>query len=321
MFQRLDQLRTGSLFILTGLPGAGKSHLAASARRSGTVWVLDTEGAAPHLLGKPGIHADIRAVQTLSLRQLLDAMREIKRSGQTGDTVILDSISKVLQAMRAYAQQRAGAETDRKSSLSYDEHASVNRNMQAIYTGLTELKHAGFHVIVIGHLAKKYQTNGSALSDVGLRVLADENISYEADAVLLVERSGAKRTITPITKPPRQPHLQLNQEYPATLATLFPDQAAPESAAISEAVAAPETSAKVTTFPTDEARTPSAPKTPREAERRFFARYSELIGGTAWSDVETFLGYEPERPLTVQDWVELAAEVRAHNTDADHAAA
>jgi adenosyl cobinamide kinase/adenosyl cobinamide phosphate guanylyltransferase len=320
MFQRLDQLRSGSLFIVTGQAGAGKSHLAASARRSGTVWVLDTEGAAQNLINKPGIHREIQAVQTLSLRQLLDAMREIKRSGRPGDTVILDSISKVLQAMRAYAQQRAGAETDRKSSLSYDEHASVNRNMQAIYTGLTELKHAGFHVIVIGHLAKKYQTNGTALSDVGLRVLADENISYEADAVLLVERNGAKRTVTPINKPPRQPHLQLNQEYPAVLATLYPDQAAPESAAIGSAPVA-EASGKVTTFPTDDARGNGAPKTPREAERRFFARYGELIGGTTWEDVETFLGYPGDKPTTVQEWVELAAEVRAHSSDAENAAA
>jgi hypothetical protein len=29
--------------------------------------------------------------------------------------------------------------------------------MQAVYTGLTELKHAGFHVIIIAHLARKYR--------------------------------------------------------------------------------------------------------------------------------------------------------------------
>ncbi len=311
MFQRLDQLRTGSLFIITGQAGAGKSHLAASARRSGTVWVLDTEGAAQNLSNKPGVHQDIRAVQTLSLRQLLEAMREIKRLGRPGDTVIVDSISKVLQAMRAYAQQRAGADTDRKSALSYDEHASVNRNMQAIYTSLTELKHAGFHVIVIGHLAKKYQSNGNSLSDVGLRVLADANIEYEADAVLLVERSGARRTITPIIKPPRQRHLQLNQEYPATLATLYPDQAVEEE----------PTDDKVTQFPTDEARSNGAPRNARDAEKRFFARYADIIGGTSWSDVETFLGYQSDKPTTVQEWIEIAAEVRARAGDAEAAAA
>src|SRR4028118_2283126 len=90
MFQRLDQLSAGTMFIITGQAGSGKSHLAASARRSGTIWVLDTEGASQSLLGKPGVHADIRAVQTLSLRQLLDAMREVRRSGKPGDTVILD---------------------------------------------------------------------------------------------------------------------------------------------------------------------------------------------------------------------------------------
>jgi len=222
--------------------------------------------------------------------------------------------------MRSYAQQRAGAGTDRKASLSYDEHASVNRNMQAIYTGLTELKHAGFHVLVIGHLAKKYQTNGSSLSDVGLRVLADENITYEADAVLLVERNGARRSITPIIKPPRQRHLQINQEYPATLATLYPDQAVPEAEADEVENAANPKATKVTTFPTDEARGTSAPKSAREAERRFFARYGATIGGTTWEDVEAFLGYESARPTTVDEWVEVAAEVKARNDDTEVAA-
>jgi predicted kinase len=291
MFHRLDQLTTGSLFILTGLPGAGKSHLAASTRSTGTLWLLDTEGAAQTLRGKPGIHPQLQVVQTLSLRQLLDALRVIKKQGQPGDTVILDSVSKVLQAMRAYAQQRAGADTDRKASLAYDEHASVNRNMQTIYTALTELKQAGFHVLIIGHLAKKYQTNGSALADAGLRVLADEAISYEADAILLVERSGDTRTVTPIMKPPRPAHLQLNRAYPATLATLYPDQTAPAS-------------------PT----TTSAPKTVHEAEQRFFARYGAEIGGTTWAHVEAFLGYAGDPPTTVQDWVDLAAEVRRRST-------
>ncbi|MFO7168803.1 MAG: AAA family ATPase, partial [Chloroflexota bacterium] len=225
MFQRLDELQTGSLYILTGQAGAGKSHLASSARRSGTLWVLDTEGASQNLAGKPGIHRRIQVLQTLSLRQLTEAMEEIRRIGKPGDTVVLDSISKVFQAMRAYATRRAGAETDRKTSIHYDEHASVNRNMQAVYTGLTELKQAGFHVIIIGHLARKYrgQEDGS-LHDEGLRVLADEQITYEADAILLGEREGEDRVITPIIKPPRPAHLKLNKRYPAILATLYPDQ-------------------------------------------------------------------------------------------------
>ncbi|MEA2984793.1 MAG: hypothetical protein QOD94_1047 [Alphaproteobacteria bacterium] len=313
MFQRLDQLSTGTMSILTGLAGSGKSHLAASARRSGTIWVLDTEGASQNLLGKSGIHTDIRAVQTLSLKQLLEAMREVRRFGKRGDTVVLDSISKVLQAMRSHAAQRAGAEVDRKTSLAYDEHASVNRNMQAIYTGLTELKHAGFHVLVIGHLAKKYQSSGNALSDAGLRVLADENITYEADAILLVERVGQRRTVTPIIKPPRQRHLQINQEYPATLGTLFPDLVPVE-----EPVA--DTPQNVTTFPADEARA-GAPRTVEEAERRFFARYGEVIGGTSWSSVEQYLGYEIVKPTAIRDWIDIAAEVRQRAVQAGEAAA
>ena len=74
MFQRLDELQTGSLYILTGQAGAGKSHLAASARRGGTLWVLDTEGAAQNLQGKPGMHRRIQVVQTISLRALMQAI-------------------------------------------------------------------------------------------------------------------------------------------------------------------------------------------------------------------------------------------------------
>ncbi|NJN17020.1 MAG: AAA family ATPase [Oscillochloris sp.] len=157
MFQRLDELQTGSLYILTGQAGAGKSHMAASARRSGTLWILDTEGAAQNLQGKPGMHRRIQVVQTLSLKTLIHAMEEVRRQGKPGDTVLLDSISKIFQAMRSYAQQRAGLETDRKTNIGFDEHASVNRNMQALYTGLTELKQDGFHVVIIGHLGRKYR--------------------------------------------------------------------------------------------------------------------------------------------------------------------
>src|SRR5215213_1786308 len=223
MFQRLDELQTGSLFILTGQAGAGKSHLAASARRGGTLWVLDTEGAAQNLSSKPGIHRRIQVLQSLSLKALVEAMDEIRKLGKTGDTVILDSISKVFQAMRSYAQRRAGAETDRKTGVGFDEHASINRNMQAVYTGLTELKQAGFHVVVIGHLARKYRAQENGLQDEGLKVLADDQIAYEADAILLVEREGDERTITPIIKPPRPAHLKMNKRYAATLATLYPE--------------------------------------------------------------------------------------------------
>lgn len=315
MFQRLDQLRAGTLVVITGEPGAGKSHLAASARQRGTVWVLDTEGAAHHLINKPGIHAQIQAVQSLSLRQLLEALREVKRVGKAGDTVVLDSISKVLQAMRSYAQQRAGGDTDRKAALSYDEHASVNRNMQALYTALTELKQQGMHVVLIGHLAKKYETNGRSLSDVGLRVLADANIAYEADAVLLVQRQGAKRTVTPIIKPPRLGHLELDKTYPATIGSLYPDQAVTEEGGSSAA----EAPANVTAFPS--VKTTTAPKTPREAEQRFYHRYGPAIGGTTWADVETFLGYSSEHPKTIDDWVQVAEEVRGRLRPPDHQAA
>ncbi|HEU5013333.1 MAG TPA: AAA family ATPase [Roseiflexaceae bacterium] len=343
MFQRLDELQTGSLYILTGQAGAGKSHLASSARRSGTLWVLDTEGAAKSLAGKSGVHRRIQVVQTLSLRALVEAMDEVRAQGKPGDTVILDSISKVFQAMRAYAQRRAGAETDHKTGLGYDEHASINRNMQALYTSLTELKQAGFHVIVIGHLGRKYRVQDEGgLQDDGLRVLADEQITYEADAILLVEREGDERSITPIIKPPRPAHLKLNKRYAATLGTLYPDlvpdgeaaaksksrssarQAAPsvedevvEAAVAEEPVLAAEPAPAQSQEPVAEAapRTNGTahnepPRDPDEAERRFFARYSEVIGGTSWSAVQQYLQTRSPKPTTIDGWISAAEQVR-----------
>lgn len=326
MFQRLDELQTGSLYILTGPAGAGKSHLAASARRGGTLWVLDTEGAAQNLQGKPGIHRRIQVVQTLSLRALLEAMHEIQNMGKPGDAVLLDSISKVFQAMRAYAQQRAGGETDRKTIIDYDEHASVNRNMQTVYTGLTELKQAGFHVIVIGHLARKYRAQDTGLMDEGIRVLADEQIAYEADAILLVQREGESRTITPIIKPPRPAHLKLEQHYPAAIGTLYPElaQAAPaktRKGAKSPAEVAEEDAEDVGELETAPAAASgnghassrplaNPPKDPVEAERRFFARYADIIGGEEWNDVQRYLGSLQPRPTTVEEWIAVAEAVR-----------
>lgn len=319
MFQRLDELQTGSLYILTGQAGAGKSHLAASARRGGTLWVLDTEGAAQNLQGKPGIHKRIQVVQTISLRALMQAMEEVKRHGKPGDTVLLDSISKIFQAMRAYAQQRAGSETDRKTAIGYDEHASVNRNMQTVYTGLTELKQAGFHVVVIGHLGRKYRAGDQGLHDEGLRVLADDMIAYEADAVLLVEREGDERAITPIIKPPRPAHLKLNKRYPAVLATLYPDLAEKPEKGKAEKGKAEKAAAPVgeadAPLPADEAPpAPAAhagpPRDAAEAEQRFYARYGEVIGGTSWQAVQRYLGHLLPRPTSVEEWIAVAEEVR-----------
>jgi hypothetical protein len=330
MFQQLDELQTGSLYILTGPAGAGKSHLAASARKGGTIWVLDTEGAAQTLRGKRGIHRRIQVLQTLSLRELTAAMENIRTQGKPGDTIILDSISKVFQAMRSYAQQRAGAETNRKATIHYDEHASVNRNMQTLYTELTTLKQAGFHVILIGHLTVQYRADSAgSLRDDGLRVLADQQIAYEADAILLVEREGEERSLTPIIKPPRPAHLSLTNKYPATLASLYPDLAVKEAKEparrerrTDEAQAAPD---EATAEPvagqgqSDETTTPphlrpvGPPQTIAEAEQRFYARYSAVVGGTSWSDVQRYLGQQLAPPRTTNDWIAAAEQVRDRN--------
>jgi AAA domain len=341
MFQRLDELQTGSLYILTGQAGAGKSHLAASTRRTGTLWVLDTEGAAQNLAGKPGIHRKIQVLQSVSLKALLAAMDEIRKVGKPGDTVLLDSISKVFQAMRAHAQRRAGAETDRKTGIGFDEHASVNRNMQSVYTALTELKQAGFHVLIIGHLGRKYRADDAGLHDDGLRVLADDHIAYEADAILLVEREGDERSIMPIIKPPRPMHLKLHKQYPAQLGTLYPDlvpegekatktritqlrrvaetrtdnDTDEEEPATHNASAEP---ASVTVEPvmapasnTPQSNTPTPlPRDAGEAEQRFFARYGDVVGGTNWVAVQRFLNSRAPRPVTVEGWISVGELVR-----------
>jgi predicted kinase len=327
MFQRLDELTTGSLFILTGQAGAGKSHLATSARRSGTLWILDTEGAAQNLAGKAGIHRKIQVLQSLSLKALVAAMDEIREIGKPGDTVVLDSISKVFQAMRAYAQRRAGAETDQKTTIAFDEHASVNRNMQAVYTGLTELKQAGFHVILIGHLSRKYRAqDAGGLHDEGLRVLADEQIAYEADAILLVERDGDERTVTPIIKPPRPAHLKMNKRYPAALSSLYPEMVPDEAKAKGKGKAAKAEPVAQAVEPEPEpeavepepvaqepARGHSAPRDPAEAEQRFFARYSAVIGGDSWVAVQRYLQSRAPKPTTIEGWIAAAEAVRDHS--------
>ncbi|NTW03816.1 MAG: AAA family ATPase [Oscillochloris sp.] len=320
MFQRLDELQSGSLFILTGQAGAGKSHLAASARRSGTLWVLDTEGAAQSLLGKPGIHKHIQVVQTLSLRALMQAIEEIRKRGKPGDAVLLDSISKIFQAMRAYAQQRAGNEIDRKTSISYDEHASVNRNMQVLYTALTTLKQSGFHVVVVGHLARKYRAQDTGLQDVGLRVLADEQITYEADAILLVDRKGDERWITPIVKPPRPTHLKLEKRYPAVLATLYPELTPVAKPRKGEA---PSETPTEDDTPGDETASASTnpPKDANEAEQRFFARYADVLGDTSWQAVQRYLGLLLPKPSSVEGWITVAEQVRDKSRGGTAAAA
>jgi hypothetical protein len=244
--------------------------------------------------------------------------------------VILDSISKVFQAMRAYAQRRAGAETDRKTGVAYDEHASINRNMQAVYTGLTELKQAGFHVVIIGHLARKYRAQDNGLQDEGLRVLADEQIAYEADAILLVEREGDERTITPIIKPPRPAHLKLNKRYGATLGTLYPDLVPDEAKAKPRQADKPkprqgeasrpaaegsgESAADDTEYAAAPAETngraPAPPRDAAEAEQRFFTRYGEIIGGDSWPDVQSYLRNRAPKPTTIEGWIAAAEAVR-----------
>lgn len=52
------------------------------------------------------------------------------------------------------------------------------------------------------------------------------------------------------------------------------------------------------------------PRTAEEAERRFYARYGEAIGGTTWQAVQRYLGHLLPRPTSVETWIAVAEEVR-----------
>jgi hypothetical protein len=54
------------------------------------------------------------------------------------------------------------------------------------------------------------------------------------------------------------------------------------------------------------------PRTPEEAEQRFYTRYGEALGGETFSEVRKYLGDARRRaPTTVEGWIALAEEVRA----------
>lgn len=53
------------------------------------------------------------------------------------------------------------------------------------------------------------------------------------------------------------------------------------------------------------------PKTAAEAQQRFFARYSEMIGGASWASVQRYLSSRAPMPTTVEGWVAAAEAVKA----------
>ena len=61
-------------------------------------------------------------------------------------------------------------------------------------------------------------------------------------------------------------------------------------------------------------RTYQPPRTPAEAEQRFYARYGPIIGGESWLDVRAYLGRSHARPRTIEGWIEAAEAVRDKHT-------
>ena len=53
------------------------------------------------------------------------------------------------------------------------------------------------------------------------------------------------------------------------------------------------------------------PRTAAEAERRFFARYGQIISGQDWIAVQRYLRTRTPEPSTIDEWYTAAAAVRA----------
>src|SRR5579859_1630716 len=165
--QRREERQQGTLYILTGPAGAGKSHLAASARPKGTLWILDTECAVQNLYGKPGIHHNIQTLQTLSLGALIQALRVIERQARSGDTIILDSLSKAFQATRATLFARRQDDIDHSLEMDIGTQATLSRMLRALDRSLIELAQKGFDLIVIGHMARLHHAGRYGIEDDG----------------------------------------------------------------------------------------------------------------------------------------------------------
>lgn len=52
------------------------------------------------------------------------------------------------------------------------------------------------------------------------------------------------------------------------------------------------------------------PSDPAEAEQRFFARYSETVGGQDWSAVQRYLRSRAPKPTTIEGWIATAEAIR-----------
>ncbi|HEX9439397.1 MAG TPA: hypothetical protein VF909_06945, partial [Roseiflexaceae bacterium] len=112
--------------------------------------------------------------------------------------------------------------------------------------------------------------------------------------------------------------------YAATLATMYPDQV-PDGEAKGKRRGDAETRRsgdKETGVQASKAggqeeettetngRAPAPPRDSAEAERRFFARYGETIGGENWAAVQRYLQSRAPKPTTVEGWIAAAEAVR-----------
>jgi hypothetical protein len=93
----------------------------------------------------------------------------------------------------------------------------------------------------------------------------------------------------------QQPAKPAHQATPAPKPT---ERASTNTAATTEAAAAPSTT----------------PKDAEEAERRFWARYESVVGGREWQHVRDYL-HKPAlaKPRTIESWIAVAEQIKQKN--------
>lgn len=180
--------------LIYGSPGSGKSTLACSAPNA---VLLDYDGGVTRM---HGAH-QIPTLQITSWEQTQAALKEIRESPQI-QTVVIDTIGKMLAFMEAYIKQHptyskggSAIEMNRDGSLSMK---GFGRRKQMFLDFLKEVMVMGKHIIFVGH--DKEEKRGDTGQDIIIRPevggSSANDLMKELDLVGYVEMIGNNRTIS-----------------------------------------------------------------------------------------------------------------------------
>ena len=185
-----------------------------------------------------------------------------------------------LQVFRHVAQLQSFAEAGRRLGLS---PAAVSKNMAELEAHVgARLIHRTTRRMSLTEEGKTYLEHVAR----GLDALA------EADQSLGPVKTGPSGTLR-VSAPMTVTLTRLSTRIPHFLSR-YPELALDEA------------------FGDAPAERPNRPLNPAEAERRFFARYGDQVGGTNWSAVQRYLGRRDRKPATIEEWIAAAESVREH---------